>query len=80
MKRCTPPLPVAAVPQPCLPLDKDLSATEAQRVLLYCALDAVGVPRHLCDAAAVTRIAELDYRSVDFVITWLRTATRGGAW
>lgn len=68
----TPPLPISAFLRPYPRVGEDLSATQAHQVMLHCALDAACLPVRLNDAQAVARIAELDYRTVNAVISWLR--------
>ncbi|WP_351237740.1 hypothetical protein [Streptomyces sp. NPDC002133] len=68
----TPPLPISAFLRPFLRVGEDLPATQAHQVMLHCALDAACLPVRLTDAHAVARIAELDYQTVNAVISWLR--------
>ncbi|MGA5097063.1 hypothetical protein ACPCAC_06810 [Streptomyces lavendulocolor] len=64
----TPPLPIT-VPRPFPEAPADLSATEAHRVMLHCALDTACVPLTAVDAAAIDHIAALDYSIVNSVIS-----------
>ncbi|MGW2559078.1 hypothetical protein ACWCXB_07485 [Streptomyces sp. NPDC001514] len=68
----TQPLPISAFLRPYLRVGEDLPATQAHQVMLHCALDAACLPVRLTDAQAVARIAELDYQTVNAVISWLR--------
>lgn len=66
----TPLLPVSTLMSN-IPVGTDLTATEAHRVMLHCALDSAGVRLFSDDVRAVIRIAELDYPTVSAVICWL---------
>ncbi|MFD7441448.1 hypothetical protein [Streptomyces sp. NPDC059909] len=68
----TPPLPISVFLRPYLRVGEDLPATQAHQVMLHCALDAACLPVRLTDAQAVARISELDYQTVNAVISWLR--------
>ncbi|MCM2576642.1 hypothetical protein [Streptomyces meridianus] len=54
-----------------LPAGVHLTATEAHRVMLHCALDSAGVRLLSDDVLAVIRIAELNYPTVGAVVSWL---------
>ncbi|MET7378677.1 hypothetical protein ABZT08_07580 [Streptomyces sp. NPDC005526] len=47
-------------------------------MLLYYALEAAGVPLEVGDVQAVFAVAELDYVTVQAVITWIATAEAPG--
>lgn len=72
----TPPLPRSGGSQSCAP--RGLTAPQAHRMLLYYALEAAGVPLEVGDVEAVFAVAELDYVTVQAVITWIATAETPG--
>jgi len=57
---------------------RPLPATQAHQVMLYCALDAACVPLDPSDLRAITKMAELDYVTVQTLINWIKTAGRAG--
>ena len=71
----TPVLPISTL-LPGIPTGTDLTATEAHRVMLHCALDSAGVRLFSDDVLAVRRIAELDYPTVNAIISWLGQTER----
>ncbi|MBM9617469.1 hypothetical protein [Streptomyces zhihengii] len=73
----TPVLPVT-VPGFTAEPGRALTAADAHRVLLHCALDAAGIRLTEADRQAVADIAALDFRAVNSVIGWLAaTPLRG---
>jgi hypothetical protein len=73
----TPLLPIT-VPKPFPAPGASLAPVDAHRVLLHCALDVAGVPLDGADHIAITHIAELDFSSVDRVISWISRGASGG--
>lgn len=72
MEHRTPPLPISSLLRPHMRPGEDLPVRQAHQVILRCALDAACITVRLTDTAAVARIAELDYQTVNAVISWLR--------
>ncbi|QFZ72880.1 hypothetical protein GFH48_05985 [Streptomyces fagopyri] len=68
----TPPLAGEAVPRTAT----GLPGRQAHRMLLYGALDAAGVALEVGDVQAVFDVAELDYITVQSIITWITAAGR----
>ncbi|MFD8724515.1 hypothetical protein ACFV2H_42800 [Streptomyces sp. NPDC059629] len=73
----TPPLPIAEEFRTDMHAERNLSATQAHQVLLYCALDAACVPMGPNALQAIGRVAELDYATVETVIGWIKSAGTG---
>ncbi|MDF3298675.1 hypothetical protein [Streptomyces tropicalis] len=74
----TPPLPLPLPAGPRSRAARGLSAPQAHRMLLYCALEGAGVPLDVGDVQAVFDVAELDYVTVQAVIAWIASAGTSG--